>query len=119
MNRHVRVRLGYELTTTLLRKWSEAGVPLSLRIVIAAKFNTLFTGGRLSEVGKNTGLFYYITPGVFNLVSPEDFKRREREETDTFERLIFSDSNWTNIMQVIRPKDEKPILIENLSSWVN
>ncbi len=119
MNRRIRVRLGYELTTKLLRKWSEAKVPLSLRIVIAGKFNMLFTDGQLSKVGKDTGLFYYITPGVLNLVSPEDFKRREREETDTFERLILSDSNWTNIMQVIRPKDEKPILIENLSKWVN
>jgi hypothetical protein len=79
----------------------------------------MLSGGKLSEIGKDMGIFYYVSPGIATMVMPEDFKRREREETDTFERLIFSDSNFTNVLQVIRSKDTNPVLIENLSQWIN
>jgi hypothetical protein len=118
--RNIRVRIGSELATKLLRKWATDERALSLRIVISGgKLNILFTGGRLTEVGEDTGIFYYSTPGVHNMVCPEDFKRREREETVTFERMILSDSNWSNIVQIIRSKDDKPVPIESLSKWIN
>lgn len=119
MARNIRVRLAKERATKLLRDWSADGRPLSLRIVIDGKFNLGFSGGKLSEIGKNTGIFFYVSPGIVNMVSHEGFKRREREETDALERLIFSDSNFANVMQVIRSKDKEPVLIENLSPWVN
>jgi hypothetical protein len=47
----------------------------------------LFTGGELTEVVE--GMFFYASPGVANIVAPDGFNRREREETEHWERLIF------------------------------
>ena len=88
-------------------------------IAVAGKFRLFFTGGELREVREGLGAFYYVTRDVTNMLFPQDFEQRDREETDTFERLIFSDSNWNNIMQIIRTKDNEPLPIETLSEWIN
>jgi len=118
MVRHIRVRMGQERATKLLREWSDKKRKVALGIVVGRKFSITFTEGRLEQLG-NIGIFQYIASGVCIMVPPGNFKCWEREETNDFEYLIFSDPEGEDRMIVMRLKENGPFPATELSRWPN
>jgi hypothetical protein len=119
MPRNSRVRVGHKRAVEILSEWTKQKRPAALAITIGKKFNITFPDGRLVEIGKDLGLFYHVTVGAFNFVSPQAFKRCEREQESDYERLIFSDPGGDDIMMIGVSKNSKPIPLEKLSGWIN
>jgi hypothetical protein len=113
--------MGQERATKLLKQWSDKKWKVILRIVFGAKFIMTFTEGKLEQpYGKDLGLFDYIASGgVHTMVVPMNFTCWERGETDDVEGLIFSYPDGENSMILSRSKENKPILIAQLSKWLN